>query len=71
MQMHISVLVVLHFAPDVNRPFSCDGIIREKYGGRQHIWVFCYVGCHGPWRIHTVKRYLMMPFCILLVMFMS
>lgn len=66
MQMHFSVLVVLHFAPDVNRSFSSDGIIRAKYGGCQHIWIFCYAGCHGPRRFHTFKRYSMRSFYILL-----
>lgn len=62
-QMRSAVLVILHFAPDVNRSFSRDGIIRAKYGGCQHIWIFCYVGCHGPWRVHTFERY---PIYILL-----
>ncbi|GFP92942.1 pleiotropic drug resistance protein 6 [Phtheirospermum japonicum] len=30
-----AVFVVLHFAPDVNRSFPCDGVIGAKYGNGQ------------------------------------
>ncbi|KAL6517065.1 hypothetical protein OROHE_018025 [Orobanche hederae] len=52
-----AVFVIFYFAPDINRPFLFSGIIGAEYGSRQHVWVFCSVGRHGPRRIYIFERY--------------
>lgn len=57
MQISSSASVIFLIAPNVYSSISCNGIPGPKYDSCQHIWIFCYVGGDGSWRIHRLQRY--------------
>lgn len=56
MQVFSAVLVILLSAPNVNSSFPSYGILGPEHDSFQHLWIICYAGCHGSWRVYHFKR---------------
>ena len=56
MQVFSAVLVILLSAPNVNISLPSNGILGPEHDSCQHIWIICYAGCHGSWRVYHFKR---------------
>lgn len=67
LQRSSAVSLVLLSASDVYSSFPPDGIFGSQYDSCEHLWVFCFVGCHGSWWFHNFKRFNFLAFQFFLV----
>jgi hypothetical protein len=56
MQVFSAVPVILLSAPNVNISLPPYGILGPEHDSCQYLWIICYAGCHGSWRVYHFKR---------------